>query len=889
MAFLQFLCDPDTKVALDGLFAETAKSFADPAADEGIPIAACVVQKIANPTGTRIYQPLDPAGGTFRAALGLVSQPAIAGTFFVGFGAKTSGTITSGKRYQITIFAAGDDFTNVGAGENATGVLFVASGTTPTTWTHASTLTEITTDLAFDIGTTALQAALNAMASITAAGGITVSITSLNFLITFLVAGVRALLSAGTAGLAPAGCVAEIGHEVTGTSTIAEIQFFRIVQSPAAFVDLTTAAPGPAGAVTPLATGAAGPPAVNAKYQVDLFTSDLNHAYDGRWSVTIGGVESALMSWDAAGNPSDGGTSGTDAQTTLEAMSSIGAGNVSVSRITVGSYIIGFQGAKAGTNMGTMTLDCSALQTVPFMTGTLLLSNPAVQLLFNGQPSVSVFCVIENTPSGGSRREISRRPATLQQPLIAQGALTPTPVFSFYTTDQTYSKAEIDAFFAGLVFGTMAAQNANAVAITGGTEDSVTYTNGLYNGVAVLSTGGIISLVSGATGIVAEAGSDIFVAANSQLAVSAAGKGVDFQNSLTFTGTDGSTLNVGGGGTLGSAAFTAAAAYVAAGAVVSSGLTQTTARLLGRTTASTGAIEQIAVGAGLTFTAGNLAVTNPYDPSAVAITGGSIGGASIVATTLGASGLSSLLGGLKLTYAQKTSTYTFLGSDYAIEATSGTFALNLLTAVGRIGQPFLAINSGSGVITLSTTGGQTINGLSTIAIPQGASFEVTSTGANWVITGEYGAAATGSFTTLTASGATTFTAGTGSSSVTTGTVVVTGGVGVSGTVWAGTLTTDGNINAAVAGKGLAVKGGTGGRIGTITLVGGTSGAISIPSITTSSRPQLQRVTAGGTLGAGGYDYTIAAGTSLTINSVDLTGVLSALDTSTISYFIPEQT
>lgn len=452
-----------------------------------------------------------------------------------------------------------------------------------------------------------------------------------------------------------------------------------------------------------------------------------------------------------------------------------------------------------------------------------------------------------------------------------------------------YPSAEALNTLLGTSYGTMAAQNANAVVITGGTSDSVTHTNEVYDGATIDTSGGGIQINSGITGLTMQNGSDIFIASGTAFGCSSSGKSIDIQNSLIFTGTDGSTLNVAGGGTLGTAAFTAAAAYVAAGAVVSSGLTQTTARLLGRTTASTGAIEQITVGAGLTFTAGNLAVTSPYDSTAVAITGGTIGGASIVATTLGASGLSSLLGGLKLTYAQKTSTYTFLGSDYAIEATSGTFALNLLTAVGRIGQPFLVINSGSGVITLSTTGGQTINGLSTIAIPQGASFEVTSTGANWVITGEYGATATGSFTTLTASGATTFTAGTGSSSVTTGTVVVTGGVGVSGTVWAGTLTTDGNINAAVAGKGLTVKGGTGGRIGTVTLVGGTSGAISIPSITTSSRPQLQRVTAGGTLGAGGYDYTISAGTSLTIFAVDLTGVLSALDTSTVSYFIPEQT
>jgi|SRR6185503_6775073 len=48
---------------------------------------------------------------------------------------------------------------------------------------------------------------------------------------------------------------------------------------------------------------------------------------------------------------------------------------------------------------------------------------------------------------------------------------------------------------------------------------------------------------------------------------------------------------------------------VGAGAITSSGLTQATARLLGRTTASTGAIEEITVGSGLSLAAGALTAT----------------------------------------------------------------------------------------------------------------------------------------------------------------------------------------------------------------------------------------------------------------------------------------
>ena len=64
---------------------------------------------------------------------------------------QTSGTLTRGKRYRITTFVAGDSFTNVGAGSNATGVEFVATGTTPTTWTNASTLNQIGSILDADL------------------------------------------------------------------------------------------------------------------------------------------------------------------------------------------------------------------------------------------------------------------------------------------------------------------------------------------------------------------------------------------------------------------------------------------------------------------------------------------------------------------------------------------------------------------------------------------------------------------------------------------------------------------------------------------------------------------------------------------------------------------
>jgi hypothetical protein len=60
--------------------------------------------------------------------------------------------------------------------------------------------------------------------------------------------------------------------------------------------------------------------------------------------------------------------------------------------------------------------------------------------------------------------------------------------------------------------------------------------------------------------------------------------------------------------------------YIAPGAITTSGLTMATARLLGRTTASSGAVEEITVGTGLSLSVGSL--TNTAPDQVVSLTGG---------------------------------------------------------------------------------------------------------------------------------------------------------------------------------------------------------------------------------------------------------------------------
>lgn len=82
--------------------------------------------------------------------------------------------------------------------------------------------------------------------------------------------------------------------------------------------------------------------------------------------------------------------------------------------------------------------------------------------------------------------------------------------------------------------------------------------------------------------------------------LSIADPSTDYQSAITASG----VLKGAGSGSVGAAS--AGTDYVAPGAVTSSGLTMATAKLLGRSTAATGAIEAITVGTGLTLSGGTL-------------------------------------------------------------------------------------------------------------------------------------------------------------------------------------------------------------------------------------------------------------------------------------------
>lgn len=156
-----------------------------------------------------------------------------------------------------------------------------------------------------------------------------------------------------------------------------------------------------------------------------------------------------------------------------------------------------------------------------------------------------------------------------------------------------------------------------------------------------------------------------------------------------------------GNGTAISAA-TAATDYVAPGAITTDGITMSTARMLGRTTASTGAVEEITVGSGLSLSAGTLTATGS--------------GAALSAVTAATTSATLANGNnpIAWNWTQTTAAQTGFAIGETTASTSGAGSQYLYT-VGTLAastaNPFRVQTRGVDTVNISRTGAVTITGL----------------------------------------------------------------------------------------------------------------------------------------------------------------------------------
>lgn len=307
------------RLALDGskVVSTTAKPGRLIRNDAGIArVRAC----LPSTTAERQFDDVDLSDATVRIGLGTVDQLPTSGTFpLAPIAAQTTGPIISAKRYIITSFVAGDSFLNVGATVNATGNMFVATGTTPTTWTNGSALQEITADLDIDATYAEVQTALNATAAITALGGVTVTGSAGKYRVVFSAAvGAQVAISGPlTVNMSPPSVVS-VSRVQIGTSVLHEVQSIRLIALPYCFATLSTAFPVAASSVTEIQAATSRVPETE-RLTLDpqpyagtfLFTLDGNEfeapfdATEAQIASMIGPaytvVHRALNSWDISG------------------------------------------------------------------------------------------------------------------------------------------------------------------------------------------------------------------------------------------------------------------------------------------------------------------------------------------------------------------------------------------------------------------------------------------------------------------------------------------------------------------------------------------------------------------------------------------------------------
>lgn len=298
-------------------------------------------------------------------------------------------------------------------------------------------------------------------------------------------------------------------------------------------------------------------------------------------------------------------------------------------------------------------------------------------------------------------------------------------------------------------------------------------------------------------------------------------------------------LPVANGGTGGATAADARSnlGAAASGGITSSGLTQATAKMLGRSTAGTGAVEEIAVGSGLSLSGGTLSAT-----------GGGSGTVTSVDVSGGTTGLTTS-GGPVTT----SGTITMAGTlAVANGGTGATTASGARTALGlAIGTDVLAPNGSAASLTSFPTLNQNTTGTAsnvtgTVAIANGGTGQTTAQAA---INALAGAQTSGQF--LRGNGTNVVMAAIQAADVPTLNQNTTG--------------TASNVTGTVA----VANGGTGGATAAdarTNLGAAASGAVTSSGLTQSTAKMLGRSTAGT-----GAVEEIAVGSGLSLSG----GTLSA--------------
>lgn len=289
-------------------------------------------------------------------------------------------------------------------------------GQLPTAGTFTVTYgANTTTALAFNITAAALSTALNLLASVTSAGGVTVTGNAGGpYRITFTTPGVISTVFSVNAGELSPTSQGIVAIAVTGSTGVNEVQVITLLQNPAALLTSWTATYG-AISVTQLQAGGSG---LNSIQRITVPQG----TYAGAFS----------LSWAASGSPPSTGAipynaTAAQVQTAFSALAGVGAAQVAVVLSSPTTWDITFQGTLAGLAQPAIVASGTGLMMPQYLAGNLNLN---VQGIFDfldeaasGTPTLQI-----QQGSPGSVNTVLQQTIALNNTIIVGTPAAPTPV-----------------------------------------------------------------------------------------------------------------------------------------------------------------------------------------------------------------------------------------------------------------------------------------------------------------------------------------------------------------------------------------------------------------------------------------------------------------------------
>jgi len=280
--------------------------------------------------------------------------------------------------------------------------------------------TDTTGNLRFDSTAKMVGDALNALPSIIALGGGSVQMVGTGaFSFYWNLVGVRDAIAVDASRLLPTS-QAILNTVRSGTDTVTHVQSIRLKQVPVAlqpeWADLPTAQVN----VTSIIEGSV---STNALQRITL----LNETYGGSFVLSFSGQCTTPIPFNA---------SAIELQSKLEVLSTIGAGNISVSNVEPFTFDIQFCGALQNTAQALIVANAVALLALPGKSANLRLDTVGVEEMLSGKTSEKATLEIEVTTLEGTRHTYLQIPCTLLNDMLDGQPYSPIPMTVFYTKEQ---------------------------------------------------------------------------------------------------------------------------------------------------------------------------------------------------------------------------------------------------------------------------------------------------------------------------------------------------------------------------------------------------------------------------------------------------------------------